>query len=58
MTERSAAHATYTVERDFPASRDRVFRAWADPHRNSRWLGGPEGRVQEPHVLDFPGWRS
>ena len=40
MTDRSIAHGTFVLERTYPASPARVFRAWADPSIKKRWFGG------------------
>jgi uncharacterized protein YndB with AHSA1/START domain len=52
MTDRSAVHATFTLERAYAAPPARVFDAWADPQTKARWFAGsPEG-----YELDFrPG---
>ena len=42
MSERSVVHATFVVERDYPASPERVFEAWADPSAKERWFGPDE----------------
>lgn len=39
MTDRSIAHGTFVLERKYPASPARVFRAWADPAVKQRWFG-------------------
>lgn len=39
MTERSIAHGTFVVERHYPASPARVFKAWADPKIKAKWFG-------------------
>lgn len=39
MTDRSIAHGTFVLERNYPASPSRVFRAWADPEIKKRWFG-------------------
>jgi uncharacterized protein YndB with AHSA1/START domain len=49
MTGRSVEHATIVIERVYPASRDRVFAAWADPQAKARWFHGSEGEFE----LDF-----
>jgi uncharacterized protein YndB with AHSA1/START domain len=46
MTDRSIAHGTFVLERTYPASPARVFRAWADPAIKKRWFGdGTEAKV-------------
>jgi uncharacterized protein YndB with AHSA1/START domain len=40
MTQRSVTHATFTVERTYPAPPDAVFAAWADPSAKAEWFGG------------------
>jgi uncharacterized protein YndB with AHSA1/START domain len=52
MTNHSVTHATFTLERNYPATPGQVFGAWADPGIKARWFaGGPEG-----YELDFrPG---
>ena len=42
MTERSVTHATFVVERVYPAKPARVFAAWADAKVKARWFGPPE----------------
>ncbi|HYH78308.1 MAG TPA: SRPBCC family protein [Longimicrobium sp.] len=37
MAERSVTHATFSVERSYPAAPARVFAAWADPVAKARW---------------------
>jgi uncharacterized protein YndB with AHSA1/START domain len=51
MSDRSVTHATFVVERSYPADRARVFKAWADPRAKALWFGGPEG--DEELALDF-----
>lgn len=53
MTDRATAHATFTIERRFPVSRDKAFRAYADPRSKARWFVGPEGWERSDHKLDF-----
>jgi len=52
MTERSVTHASFTLERSYPASPARVFAAWADPTIKTRWFGGGDEEVKE-YRLDF-----
>jgi len=42
MTQRSATHASFTIERQYPAAPRRVFQAWADPQAKARWSGAPD----------------
>lgn len=52
MSSRSIAHATFTLERSYPAPVSRVFGAWADPQIKVRWFAGNPGDYE----LDFrPG---
>ena len=48
MTDRAVIHSTFSLERVYQASPDRVFAAWADPAAKARWFS-PNG----PHKLDF-----
>ena len=45
----SIKHATFTMERTYPASPERVFAAWSDPEAKKRWLAGPDSELD----LDF-----
>jgi len=49
MTDRFVTHATFTLEREYAASPERVFAAWADPESKSRWFAGAGAE----HELDF-----
>ena len=42
MTERSVTHATFKVERTYPATPARVFGAWSDAGTKRRWFGAPD----------------
>jgi uncharacterized protein YndB with AHSA1/START domain len=53
MTERTTVKATFTVERVYPATPARVFRAFADEDSKRRWFAGPEGWVQLEKAFDF-----
>jgi uncharacterized protein YndB with AHSA1/START domain len=53
MSERSAIHADFTIERRYPASPARVFAAFADPVAKRRWSTcHDEGGLGE-YSLDF-----
>ena len=50
--------AALRVERDFEASRERVFRAWIDPAAARVWFAPPGAVWTEPLVLQArPGGR-
>jgi uncharacterized protein YndB with AHSA1/START domain len=52
MSDRSVIHATFTLERVYPAPPDRVFGAWADPKVKGHWFAGNP----DDYELDFrPG---
>ncbi len=53
MTERSAEHTTFVIERRYPAAPARVFAAWADPTAKRRWFKGPDSQRDEGYELDF-----
>lgn len=45
---RAVVHASFTIERDYPASPARVFAAWADRDAKARWFSCHDG-----YTLDF-----
>ncbi len=49
MTTHPVLHATFTLERTYPATPARVFAAWADPAAKARWFAGADAE----HELDF-----
>src|SRR5947209_16677521 len=51
MSNRSATHATFVIERDYDAPPAQVFAAWASVEAKNQWFG-PEGGG-ENHELDF-----
>ncbi len=55
MTERAVTHATFVLERVYPAPPARVFAAWTTREAKARWfVGAAEGiAVIEPMSLDF-----
>lgn len=42
MTERFVKHATFAIERTYPASPAKVFNAWADRSAKEKWFSKPE----------------
>ncbi|HET6618688.1 MAG TPA: SRPBCC family protein [Dongiaceae bacterium] len=53
MAERSATHATFTIERVYDATPARVFKAWADPEAKARWFVGPAAWQLVDRRIDF-----
>ena len=53
MTQRSAHHDTFTIERVYAAPPAKVFAAWANPVFKRKWFGGPDEWTRSPHRLDF-----
>jgi uncharacterized protein YndB with AHSA1/START domain len=53
MSERSTSHATFVIDRQYAATPERVFAAWADPVAKGRWFVGPDEWVKDAHQLDF-----
>jgi uncharacterized protein YndB with AHSA1/START domain len=49
MSDRSAVHATFTLERDYSMPPAGVFHAWADPQTKARWFAGDAADYE----LDF-----
>jgi uncharacterized protein YndB with AHSA1/START domain len=45
-TERSIEHATFTLERVFPHSKDRVFAAFTTKEAKAKWFGDPGPETQ------------
>jgi uncharacterized protein YndB with AHSA1/START domain len=50
MSDRSATHSTFVIERDYDVPAARVFAAWADVNAKGNWFG-PGG--EKGHELDF-----
>jgi uncharacterized protein YndB with AHSA1/START domain len=53
MTDRSADHASFTLERTFAAAPSRVFAAFADPVVKARWFMPPAEWGKSSHDVDF-----
>ncbi len=49
MSGRSVEHATFVVKRQYEASPERAFAAWADPKAKARWFVGSDAHLE----LDF-----
>lgn len=52
MTARTVTHATFVIERTYPAAPGRVFAAWASVETKSKWFGAP-GNPDPHYQLDF-----
>lgn len=52
-SERGVVHASFTLERSYPAAPARVFGAWSDPVKKARWFGWPEALQRGEHEFDF-----
>ncbi len=53
MTERTAEHASFTIERTYDSSPAEVFQAWADPAAKEQWFVGPPDWKGTRRELDF-----
>lgn len=53
MSPRSAVHATFVIEKHYPATPERVFAAFADPKLKARWFVGPSEWGPGEHRVDF-----
>jgi uncharacterized protein YndB with AHSA1/START domain len=53
MSERSAQHATFVIERSYDARPSRVFRAFADREAKARWFAGPADWSSGESEFDF-----
>lgn len=53
MTKRSATHATFVIEREFPHPPAKVFSAYANPASKAQWFGGPDEWEKAKLKLDF-----
>ncbi|MEU4240951.1 SRPBCC domain-containing protein [Actinoplanes sp. NPDC026619] len=52
MTNRTAIHDTFRIDRHFGAAPERVFTAFADPDAKAKWFGSPAGK-KEDEAFDF-----
>jgi len=53
MPQRTATHATFTIERVYDAAPKRVFAAFADTKEKEAWFHGPEEWGPNVHEMDF-----
>jgi len=53
MTGRSVTHATFAIERSYPATPQRVFAALSDPVKKRRWFREEDGSETFEFEMDF-----
>jgi uncharacterized protein YndB with AHSA1/START domain len=53
MTDRNTTKATFVIERRYPATPARVFKAFADEQAKAKWFGGPDGWEERERQWDF-----
>ncbi len=53
VTERSAIHSSFVIERTFDAAPARVWAAFADPQSKNRWFADGDGWGTDAYHLDF-----
>jgi uncharacterized protein YndB with AHSA1/START domain len=53
MSSIPATHGSFTIEREFDAKPERVFKAFGDADARKRWFVGPPGWVQTERSSDF-----
>ncbi|MDX8037163.1 SRPBCC family protein, partial [Lentzea sp. BCCO 10_0856] len=49
----SIKHASFTIERTYAASIDKVWQAWADQASKAKWFVSPDAWESNGHTLDF-----
>lgn len=53
MKAGSIGHGTFTLERDYPVSRAKVFAAWSSAQAKAHWFIGPDGWSCVQRELNF-----
>jgi uncharacterized protein YndB with AHSA1/START domain len=53
MKEQSVIHSTFVIERNYRATPERVFAAFADPAKKRRWFAESDGHDVEQYEMDF-----
>jgi uncharacterized protein YndB with AHSA1/START domain len=53
MSEFSVTHSTFVIEKEYSATLERVFGAFADPAQKRRWFAEGEGFIVDAYGLDF-----
>jgi uncharacterized protein YndB with AHSA1/START domain len=49
----NVTHSTFTIQRSYPTSPERVFAAFADPAKKHRWYAEANGKHAEIFEMDF-----
>ncbi len=49
----NVTHSTFTIERSYPTTPERVFAAFADPQKKRRWYAESGGKMPEIFEMDF-----
>ena len=53
MKEKTVVHSTFTIERSYPTTAQRVFAAFADPVKKRRWFTDPDESPVDELQMDF-----
>jgi uncharacterized protein YndB with AHSA1/START domain len=53
VKQRSVTHATFVIERHYPASPERVFGAFSNPVKKRRWFSGDKEFRPDEFEMDF-----
>ncbi len=53
MTTPAVIHKTFTIERVYPTTAERVFAAHSDPKKKRRWFAEGAGFIIDSYTLDF-----
>jgi uncharacterized protein YndB with AHSA1/START domain len=53
MSEPTVTHATFVLEREYPAPPERVFTAFSDPAKKRRWFAEGENHTVDHFEMDF-----
>lgn len=53
MPETTVNHASFVITRTYPVTPEKVFAAFADPAKKSRWYAGRSTMITEEFHMDF-----